>query len=76
VALRALSGLVPGNFFALVPAAMEVERAGLTTVAEAIARRDADAAASGYEQMLRRQADNVVDVFRERGVLHDPTAGV
>ena len=69
VALRALSGLVPGNFFQLVPAAMQVERAGLTRIAAAVARRDADAAASGYQDMLRRQADNVVAVFRDRGVL-------
>ncbi len=69
VALRALSGLVPGNFFQLVPAAMQVERAGLTRIAAAVARRDADGAASGYLDMMRRQADNVVAVFRERGVL-------
>jgi DNA-binding GntR family transcriptional regulator len=69
VALRALSGLVPGNFFQLVPEAMDVERAGLTTIAVAIAGRDADAAASEYARMLGRQADNVVAVFRDRGVL-------
>jgi DNA-binding GntR family transcriptional regulator len=69
VALRSLSGLVPGNFFQLVPAAMEVEREGLTAIAAAIGRRDADAAASGYARMLRRQADNVVAVFRDRGVV-------
>jgi DNA-binding GntR family transcriptional regulator len=69
VALRALSGLVPGNFFQLVPAAMDVERAGLTAIAAAAVQRDADAAAAAYQSMLRRQADNVVAVFRERGVL-------
>jgi DNA-binding GntR family transcriptional regulator len=69
VALRALSGLVPGNFFQLVPAAMRVERDGLTAIAAAIAGRDADAAAAAYQDMLRRQADNVVAVFRDRGIL-------
>ena len=76
VALRSLSGLVPGNFFQLVPAAMEVERAGLTAIAAAVAARDAPAAAAGYERMLRGQGDNVVAVFRERGVLRDRSAGV
>ena len=69
VALRALTGLVPGNFFQLVPAAIEVERDGLRAVAAAVERRDADAAAAGYEAMLRAQADNVVAAFRARGVL-------
>jgi len=69
VALRALTGLVPGNFFLLVPAAIEVERDGLRAIAAAVADRDADRAAAGYEAMLRRQADNVVAAFRTRGVL-------
>jgi DNA-binding GntR family transcriptional regulator len=69
VALRALSPLVPGNFFQLVPAAMQVQRTGITTVAAAIARRDGDGATVGYREMMRRQADNVAGVFRERGVL-------
>ena len=69
VALRALTGLVPGNFFLLVPAAVQVERDGLRVIAAAVERRDADAAAAGYEAMLHDQADNVVAAFRTRGVL-------
>jgi DNA-binding GntR family transcriptional regulator len=69
VALRALSGIVPGNFFELVPAAMEVERDGLRAIAAALRDGDADAAGDGYQRMMCRQADNVVDVLRERGVL-------
>jgi DNA-binding GntR family transcriptional regulator len=69
VALRALTGLVPGNFFLLVPAAVQVERDGLRVIAAAVERRDADAAAAGYEAMLHDQADNVVAAFRVRGVL-------
>jgi DNA-binding GntR family transcriptional regulator len=71
VALRALSGMVPGNFFELVPAAMEVERRGLGSIAAALQRDDGEAAADGYLQMMRLQADNVVAVFRERGVLRE-----
>ena len=69
VVLRAMSGLVPGNFFELVPAAIEGERRGLTAIARAMKRRDGDRAATEYQRMMRRQADNVVAVFRERGLL-------
>jgi DNA-binding GntR family transcriptional regulator len=69
VVLRAMSGLVPGNFFELVPAAIEGERRGLTAIARAMKRRDGDRAAIEYQRMMRRQADNVVAVFRERGLL-------
>jgi len=69
VALRALSGLVPGNFFELVPAAMEVERRGVRSIAAALCDHDGDRAGGGYEAMMRRQADNVVAAFRQRGVL-------
>ena len=69
VALRALSGMVPGNFFELVPAAMDVEREGLAAVAAAVDEGDGETAGAAYEQMMRRQADNVVTVFRGRGVL-------
>jgi DNA-binding GntR family transcriptional regulator len=69
VVLRAMSGLVPGNFFELVPAAIEGERRGLTAIARAMKRRDGDRAATEYQRMMRRQADNVVAVLRERGLL-------
>jgi DNA-binding GntR family transcriptional regulator len=69
VVLRAMSGLVPGNFFELVPAAIEGERRGLTAIARAMKRRDGERAATEYQRMMRRQADNVVAVFRERGLL-------
>ncbi|HEX6476503.1 MAG TPA: GntR family transcriptional regulator [Acidimicrobiales bacterium] len=69
VVLRAMSGLVPGNFFELVPAAIEGERRGLTAIARAMKRRDGDRAAAEYQRMMRRQGDNVVAVLSERGLL-------
>jgi DNA-binding GntR family transcriptional regulator len=69
VVLRAMSGLVPGNFFELVPDAIEGERRGLTAIARAMKRHDGDRAATEYQRMMRRQADNVVAVLRERGLL-------
>jgi DNA-binding GntR family transcriptional regulator len=69
VALRALSGIVPGNLFELVPAAMEVERGGLASIAVALRDGDGDAAGASYQRMMCRHAGHVVDVLRQRGVL-------
>jgi DNA-binding GntR family transcriptional regulator len=74
VVLRAMSGLVPGNFFELVPDAIEGERRGLTAIARAMKRRDGDRAATEYQRMMRRQADNVVAVLGERGLLDGAAA--
>jgi DNA-binding GntR family transcriptional regulator len=68
VVLRAMSGLVPGNFFTYVPKATELERRGLTAVLRAIRAGDGDRAASAYEQMLLRQSEQVVILFRQRGL--------
>jgi DNA-binding GntR family transcriptional regulator len=69
VVLRAMSGLVPGNFFELVPSAVDGERRGLSAIAKAMKRGDGERAASEYQRMMRRQADNVVAVLRDRGLL-------
>lgn len=66
--LRAMVGIVPGNFFALVPGAVEVERAGSRTVLDAIAAADGRAAAEAYATMLQRQGDLVADLFKSRGL--------
>jgi DNA-binding GntR family transcriptional regulator len=68
VVLRAMSGLIPGNFFALVPGAVEVERKGLTAIAGAVGKRDAERASDGYERMMRRQRELVVKLFADRGL--------
>ena len=65
--LGAMSGLIPGNFFAVVPGAVDVERDGLSAIARAVKRRDGDAAAKEYGRMLDRHGDLVVAVFRSRG---------
>jgi len=70
-----MSGLVPGNFFELVPAAIEGERRGLTAIARAMKRRDGDRAATEYLRMMRRQGANVVTVRRERGLLEGAASG-
>jgi DNA-binding GntR family transcriptional regulator len=69
--LRAMSGLIPGNFFALVPGAVEVERKGLAAIAGAVGKRDAEKASAGYERMMRRQGELVVELFADRGLFGD-----
>jgi DNA-binding GntR family transcriptional regulator len=74
VVLRAMSGLVPGNFFALVPGAIEVEQQGLTDIAQAVARGDADRASDEYESMMSRIGELVVRLFAERGLFEEASA--
>jgi DNA-binding GntR family transcriptional regulator len=71
VLLRAMSGLVPGNFFALVPGAADVERAGLAAIAQAVDAADGDRASEEYAQMMRRQGELVVELFQRRGLFDD-----
>jgi hypothetical protein len=67
-----MSALLPGNFFALVPGAIELERKGLASIARAVAKGDADKAAGGYARMMRRQGELVVSLFAERGLFSPP----
>jgi len=69
VVLRAMSALVPGPFFVLVPRAVEPERKGLRAIVRAIRQENGDRAASEYTKMLVQQAEYVVDLFRERQAL-------
>jgi DNA-binding GntR family transcriptional regulator len=66
VVLRAMSALVPGPFFALVPRAVDSERKGVRAIVRAIRDGDGDRAAREYSKMLNKQAEFVVDLFLER----------
>lgn len=66
VVLRAMSALVPGPFFVLVPDAVESERKGLKAIVRAIAKNDGERAAKEYSRMLSAQAELVVELFRQR----------
>ena len=68
VALRSLSSLVPGEFFARVPGSIAVERKGLAAIARAVERADADAAAEAYGAMMRPIGELVVELFESRGL--------
>jgi DNA-binding GntR family transcriptional regulator len=66
VVLRAMSALVPGPFFVLVPNAVESERKGLKSIVRAIAKNDGERAAKEYSKMLNTQAELVVELFHQR----------
>jgi len=74
VALRALSALVPGNFFELVPDAVEVERRGLAAIVRAMQQRDGEKASAEYTKMMRRVGNKVVQLFAERSLFEPPAA--
>jgi DNA-binding GntR family transcriptional regulator len=66
--LRAAATLLPGNFYTSVPAAMELQRPGFTAIARALTRGDGERAAAEYAKMMRRVANEVVVLFRDRGL--------
>ncbi len=74
VLLRGMSGMIPGNFFAEVPGAIDVERKGAANIVRAVRRGDADAAADEYQRTLRRQGDQVVRLLSARGLFDPPQA--
>ena len=69
VLLRAMSALVPGEFFAVVPDAMAVWRRAFGVILKAFERGDEHAAAEEFQRAMRRVGEKVVDVFEERGLL-------
>ena len=74
VALRALSALVPGNFFEMVPEAVEVEKRGLAAIVRAMQQKDGEKTSAEYTKMLRRVGNKVVQLFDERSLFDTPAA--
>jgi DNA-binding GntR family transcriptional regulator len=68
VVLRAMSALVPGPFFAEVPAAADVQKRGVAAIMRAVRHSDATRMADEYLRMMRRVGDKVVEVFQARGL--------
>jgi DNA-binding GntR family transcriptional regulator len=68
VLVRALSALVPGDFYELVPNAMSLQRPGFSSVARACRRADGERAANEYAKMMRIVGGEVVRLFRRRGL--------
>jgi DNA-binding GntR family transcriptional regulator len=72
--LRKMTGIVPGNFFELVPGAGKAEKQGTAAIVRAVRRDDAEGAAEGYAKMLRKQGDLVVDLFRSKGLFEESSS--
>jgi DNA-binding GntR family transcriptional regulator len=68
------TNLVPGNFFAEVPSAMRLQKRGLRAVLKALRAGDGAAAEGEFVTMLRQEADEVVTLMAERGLLADADA--
>jgi DNA-binding GntR family transcriptional regulator len=69
--LRVMTGIVPGNFFELVPGTAAIEKQGTAAILREVRRGDAERAAAKYAAMLRKQGDLVVDLFRRKGLFQD-----
>jgi DNA-binding GntR family transcriptional regulator len=73
VALRAMSALVPGNFFELVPNALAVEKRGLAAIVRAMKQGDGERASAEYVKMMRQVGNKVAQLFNERGLFAPPS---
>lgn len=69
---KVMANLYPGNFFAEVPGAMEVQREGVAAIAAAIVDRDAERAGAECEVLLRRHGEVLTATLEARGVLDPP----
>lgn len=69
VLLKALSGLLPGRFFELVPAAIAPEQRGEAAIVRHARKGDGEGAADDYSRLFRQQAEAVVDLFRRRNLV-------
>lgn len=69
VVLRSMTGLVPGDFFTVVSGATDSARNGCLAVLAAVEAGDADAIVEAYATMMGAVGNEVVSVFRSRGLL-------
>ena len=61
---RVMQPVVPGNFFAVVPGAIEDQKRGVARIARYLAARDADNAADEWLRLLRRQGEHVIELLQ------------
>jgi DNA-binding GntR family transcriptional regulator len=66
---RAMTQLVPGDFFTMVPEAIDLERRGLRAVTRAMKRGDGERAAAEYVKMARQIGETVLALFERRGLI-------
>ena len=64
--LRSTAQIVPGNFFAIVPGSIEVQRDGIAEIQRALEVGDATRAELAFAATERQHAKNVVAMMAER----------
>jgi DNA-binding GntR family transcriptional regulator len=69
---RLMTGVIPGNFFALVPGTIAPQKRGITAVYRAVKARDGELAATEFVRMLRGHGDRVVELLQSRDILWTP----
>jgi hypothetical protein len=63
--------MIPGNFFELVPGSVKLEKQGTAAILRAVKRQDPEGAAAAYAEVMRKQGDLVVSVFRANGMFDE-----
>lgn len=66
---RVMTGIVPGNFFAVVPGTIADQKRTTARIVKAIAAQDADRAAQEWVKLMRRHGQHVIELLRERNLL-------
>jgi DNA-binding GntR family transcriptional regulator len=66
---RVMTGIVPGNFFALVPGTIPDQKRATARIVKAIAAHDPDRAAAEWTKLLHRHAQHVVALLTGRNLL-------
>ncbi|OAA27814.1 transcriptional regulator [Frankia sp. EI5c] len=69
---RLMTGIIPGNFFAIVPGTIPAQKEGLGAVARAMAAGDGGGAAAEFVRLLRGHGEHVVELLEARDVLWRP----
>ncbi len=65
---RVMTAIVPGNFFAVVPGAIQDQKKSIARIVKAIAAHDGQKAAQEWLQLLRRHGGHVTQLLAERNV--------
>jgi DNA-binding GntR family transcriptional regulator len=72
VILRAISGLIPGDFFEAVPVAIDVERRSIAKVVRALRRGATDRAVAELRKGLDETSKEVTRLYRDQGLFERP----
>jgi DNA-binding GntR family transcriptional regulator len=71
VTRRAMSDLMPANFFAVMDRAAETEQKGQAAIFRVLKRGDSERADEEYRRLMRRMGELVADLSAERGLFDE-----